>query len=492
MSAATPDLTEPQSAPPRPAPPNDGDYRPDPDRWKALALLLVAGFMTLLDVSIVNVALPSIARGLHAGPNALQWIVAGYALALGLLLVPSGRFGDAHGRRPVFMVGVALFMLASAASALAPTALVLVLMRLVQGFAGGLISPQISGLIQSLFRGEERGKAFGFFGSTIAVSTATGPLAGGALIALFGASNGWRAVFFVNLPIGAAILLLSRRYLPAPTTAERRPQALDPLGVVLLGAAVVSILVPFIEQRTWDSPLRLALFPLGAVLLVVWVVHERRYGRTHEPLVSLDLFRIRSYALGAPVGFLFFAGFVAVFFILTQYLQLGLGYPAWESGLAATPFAIGGALTASVGSRQVLRRGPKLVAGGLGTFLLGMAGVWLAVGAHPGHEVALWTALPLLLAGLGGGLVISPNLTLTLSRVPVARGGSAGGLLQTGQRIGSALGIAVTGSVFYGQLASSHGDVASAFRHGIVSIAMFVVAALVLVLADTFTRRSRS
>jgi EmrB/QacA subfamily drug resistance transporter len=474
----------------RPAPLRHGDYRPDPDRWKALAVCLAAGFMTLLDVSIVNVALPSIEQGLHAQQNELEWIVAGYALSLGLLLVPAGRFGDAHGRRPVFMVGVALFVLASAGCGLAPTAFALVLGRLVQGFAGGLISPQISGLIQSLFRGEERGKAFGLFGATIGVSTAVGPLTGGALIALFGVHDGWRAVFFVNLPIGAAILLLALRYLPAPTAAERRPQTLDPLGVVLLGAAVVCILVPFIEQRTSHSPLRLALFPLAAVLLVVWLLHERRYARTREPLVSLDLFRIRSYVLGAPVGLFYFAGFVAMFFILTQYLQLGLGYPAWKSGLAATPFAIGGALVASAGSRQALRRGPKLVAFGLAMVLVGMAGVWLAVGAHPGHDVALWTALPLLIAGLGGGLVISPNLTLTLSQVPVERAGSAGGVLQTGQRIGSAAGIAVTGSVFYNRLASSHGNYASAFRHGIMSIAAFVAVALALVLVDALTRDS--
>jgi MFS family permease len=239
---------------------------------------------------------------------------------------------------------------------------------------------------------------------------------------------------------------------------------------------------------SWHSSLRPALFPLGAVLLVVWVLHERHYGRTREPLVSLDLFRIRSYALGAPVGLICFAALVAVFFIQTQYLQLGLGYHAWKSGLAVTPFAIGSALVASTGSRQALRRGPKLVAFGLAAFLVGMAGVWLAVGAHPGHDVALWIALPLLIAGIGGGLVISPNLTLTLSQVPVERAGSAGGVLQTGQRIGSAAGVAITGSVFYNQLASSHGDWASAFRHGIVSISAFGAAALALVLADAFTR----
>src|SRR4051795_6379946 len=472
------------------APASQDEYRPDPNRWMALGVVLAAGFMTLLDVSIVNVALPSIDQGPHAQHNDLEWIVSGYALALGLLLVPSGRFGDAHGRRPVFMIGVALFVVASAACALAQTPLALVVMRVVQGFAGGLISPQISGVIQSLFRDEERGRAFGYFGATIGVSTAVGPLAGGALIALFGVHDGWRAVFFVNLPIGAAILLLARRYLPAPTAAERRPQSLDPLGVVLLGAGILRILVPFIEQRSWHSSLRVALFPLGALLIVMWVLHERRYGRPREPLVSLDLFRIRSYALGAPVGLLYFAGFVAVFFIVTQYLQLGLDYPAWKSGLAATPFALGGALVASAGSRQVLRRGPKLVAFGLATFLVGVAGVWVAVGAHPGHDVALWTALPLLIAGLGGGLVISPNLTLTLSQVPVERAGSAGGLLQTGQRIGSAAGIAITGSIFYSQLAASNGDFASAFRHGIVSIAAFVVAALALVLADALTRDS--
>lgn len=464
-------------------------YEPDPDRWKALAVCLVAGFMTLLDVSIVNVALPSIEQGLGAGANALQWIVSGYALALGLLLVPSGRVGDAVGRRTVLMTGIALFVLSSAACGLAPNATVLVFARLLQGFGGGLISPQISGLIQSLFRGEERGKAFGFFGTTIGISTAIGPLLGGAIIAAIGGEDAWRYVFFVNIPVGLVALVLARRWVPQVAREEHRERtALDPIGVVLLGLAVVCLLVAFIEQRTWQSPLRVALFPLSAALLGLWIWHERRYGRTHEPVVSLDLFALRSFSLGSGVGLLYFAGFTAIFFTFTQYLQSGLGYPAWKAGLAVTPFALGSAVMASVGSRAVLRVGRKLVAGGLAMVLLGLVGAYLAVGHEPGPAVAWWTAAPLLLAGLGGGLVISPNVTLTLSQVPVKRAGSAGGVLQTGQRIGSAAGIALTGSVFYGALASSRGDFAGAFQDGLMVIAAFVLAALLLALADVAFR----
>ena len=459
---------------------------PDPNRWKALAVCLVSGFMTLLDVSIVNVALPTIQTGLHAQENALQWIVSGYALSLGMLLVPAGRLGDARGRRPVWMLGVTLFSLASAACGAAPSPTFLVVARVLQGFAGGLVTPQVSAFIQTLFAGEERGKAFGYFGSMVGISTAVGPLLGGALIAIFGAHSGWRAVFFVNLPIGVMALALGRRYLPAPPPrpAESLRSELDPLGVVLLGAAVVCVLVPFIEQRTWHSPLRPALFVVAAALLALWVAHERHYGRTREPVINLELFRLRSYVLGMGVGLVYFAGFTGTFFILTQYLQTGLHYSALQAGLTATPFAVGGALTASLGSRQVLRRGRKLVAAGLVTVLVGFALVWLAVHLQPGPDVSYYIAPPLLLAGLGGGLVISPNQTLSLSQVPTQRAGSAGGALQTAQRIGSSAGIAVTGSVFYSTLASDHGDFAAAFRAGVIVIGCFVAAALALAVGD--------
>ena len=376
---------------------------PDPNRWKALAVCLVSGFMTLLDVSIVNVALPTIQSGLHAQEDTLELVVSGYALSLGLLLVPSGRLGDARGRRPVWMAGVAMFVLSSAACGAAPSPTFLIVGRVVQGFAGGLVTPQVSGFIQTLFSGEERGRAFGYFGTVVGISTAIGPLLGGVLIGIFGHHDGWRAVFFVNLPIGAAALLLGRRYLPVPPPrpADAPATELDPIGVGLLGLAVICILVPFIEQRTWHSPVRPLLWPVAAVLTTLWVLHERRYARGHEPLVSLDLFRIRSYVLGTGVGLVYFAGFTATLFILTQYLQLGLHYSALQAGLTATPFAVGGALTASLGSRQVLRRGRKLIAFGLTMVLVGLALLWIAVNVEPGHDVAYYIAVPLLLAGLG-------------------------------------------------------------------------------------------
>src|SRR4051794_3771009 len=206
--------------------PGGTDEAPDPRRWEALAVCLVAGFMVLLDVSIVNVALPSIRSGLDASASDLQWIVSGYALTFGLLLVPSGRLGDARGRRRAFMVGVALFTLSSAACGVAQSSLWLTIARLAQGAAGGLLTPQIAGIIQLLFRGKERGKAFGLFGATVGLSTAIGPLLGGLIIGGFGAKEGWRWVFYVNIPIGIAAVLLALRFIPADHTEGSRNQPL--------------------------------------------------------------------------------------------------------------------------------------------------------------------------------------------------------------------------------------------------------------------------
>lgn len=358
-------------------------------RWRALSVCLVSAFMTLLDVSIVNVALPSIRAGLDASPAELQWIVSGYALTFGLVLVPAGRLGDARSRRAVFMTGLALFTVASAAAGMAPTVLFLLLARLVQGVASGILNPQVAGLIQQLFQGAERGRAFGALGAVIGIATAVGPLLGGALIALSGPEEGWRWVFYVNIPVGVAALLLAWRLLPAPVYGER--QGLDPLGVLLLGAGVFCVLLPLVQEQQWRTDLKWLLVLGGAVLIALFALWERRAG---APMVDLALFRLRSYTLGAAIALLFFAGFTAVFFIFTLYLQNGLGYSALGAGLAITPFAVGsGAASAAWRpGRDALRavarrRRPVPGAGGLGA-------AWVAVELVPGSGVAWATAAP--------------------------------------------------------------------------------------------------
>ncbi len=464
---------------------------PDPNRWKALTVCLVAGFMTLLDVSIVNVALPSIRSGLGAGENTLSWVVSGYALSFGLLLVPAGRLGDARGRRPALIAGLGIFTLASAGCGFAPDPRVLVVARLVQGLGGGMISPQVSGLIQSMFRGAERGRAFGMFGATVGLSTAVGPLVGGLLIAAFGTESGWRYVFFVNLPIGVAAMVLARRLVPhAPRDrATVGGEDLDPVGVLLLGLAVLLVILPFIEQQTWHSPVRVWLFPGAAVLFVVFTLWERRYlARGRQPVVDFRLFARMSYTVGTLLALIYFAGFTAIFFIYAQVLQEGLGYSALLSGLAALPFAIGSAVAAAVGGRLITRLGRPLVVLGLALILVGVVGVIVVAHLVEGTGLGWAAAAPLLVAGVGSGLVISPNVTLTLSEVPVAQAGVAGGVLQTAQRIGSAAGIAITGSVFYGVLAASRPpDFDRALTHGLVVVAAFIALALALGLLDVLT-----
>jgi len=452
------------------------------NRWRALSVALVAGFMTLLDVSIVNVALPSIRSDLHLSPGELQWVLSGYALTFGLVLVPAGRYGDARGRRNVFIAGLLLFTLASAAAGLATGALWLVVARLVQGAAAGIVNPQVSGLIQQLFAPRERGRPFGLLGATIGISTAVGPLLGGLLIQVFGAQEGWRWIFYINLPIGIAAMVLGFLWIPVGET--KKTGDLDPVGVVLLGVGVLLLLLPLVQEREWHGNAKWLLAVAAAAVLVGFVLWERRYGRTRTSLVDLGLFKVRSYGLGALIGLLYFAGFTTIFFIYTLYLQSGLHYTALEAGLAVTTFAVGSAVGSAVGGRIVNRFGRPLVVAGLALVAVGLVATNLVLHFVPGHGAGWAAALPLLVAGLGSGFVISPNQALTLSEVPVERAGSAGAVLQTGQRIGTATGIAAVGALFFAQLAAHHGSWVLAFRDGLWVTVGFVVIALVAALAD--------
>ncbi|WP_298455099.1 MFS transporter [uncultured Cellulomonas sp.] len=465
---------------------SDIDHDDDPRRWKALSVCLTAGFMTLLDVSIVNVALPSIRDSLGASDAALQWVVSGYALSFGLVLVAAGRLGDARGRRTMFLVGVVVFTVASLLAGVAQTAAWLVAARLVQGVGGGIINPQVSGLIQQLFRGAERGRAFGRLGTTIGISTAVGPVLGGLLIAAFGPDDGWRWIFLVNLPVGALAVVLALRYLDR-TSERARAADLDPLGAVLLGGGVTGILWPLVSER-WAAP-EAALLAAGVVLLVAFVLWERRVsGRGGTPMVQLSLFRRPGYATGALLALVYFSGFTGIFFVLTLFFQTGLGYTPLQAGAAITPFALGSAVMAWVGGRLVHRRGRQVVVVGLLLVVVGLTATDVLIATQgESSRTGLWTVVPLLLAGLGSGLVISPNQTITLAQVPVDQAGAAGGVLQTGQRLGAAAGIALVGALYFAGAAD--GDQSAGAAHGLRAAIALTGAALVIGLVDLVRRR---
>ncbi|MEU6273983.1 MFS transporter [Streptomyces populi] len=462
---------------------------PDQRRWKALAVCLTAGFISLLDTSIVNVALPSMEHGLAASEAAQSWVVSGYALTFGLVLVPAGRLGDMRGRRQSFLMGLALFTLSSGACGLAPSASWLVLFRLIQGAAAGMVAPQTSGLIQQMFQGAERAKAFGLLGSVIGISTAAGPLVGGVLIDSVGTDDGWRWVFFVNLPIGVAAFAAGLRLLPRfPSTGRR--EEFDPFGVLLLGAAVLALMLPLVQEQQWSGRLKWALLPVGALLLIAFWVWERRQKlRGRAPLVDLDLFSLRSFTLGSLISLTYFAGFTTVFFVYSLFLQNTAGYSALAAGVSVLPFAAASAVGAALGGRLVMRHGRALVVFGLLAVVVGLLGVVVAVQLVPLESVGWATALPMVVGGIGSGLTVSPNTTLTLTRVPVNRAGAAGGVLQTGQRIGSAAGIAVVGAVYFAHQAD-HGRSVTAIQLGLLTAVGMSVIALLLAVADLRVRRA--
>ncbi|GAA2659065.1 drug resistance transporter, EmrB/QacA subfamily [Actinosynnema pretiosum] len=451
---------------------------PDPRRWKALAVSLVAGFMGLLDVSIVSVALPSMQRGLGTSPAGVQWVVSGYALAFGLVLVTAGRLGDAYGRRRVFLLALAGFIGFSALAGLAPTTEVLVVARLLQGAAAGALAPQNSALIQQLFRGAERARAFGFFGAVVGISTAVGPVAGGAILAVAGEDDGWRWVFYVNVPIGLVALVLAARLLPRAEGGRRG--RLDLLGVLLLGAGVLAVLLPLVLAESGGLTALWWLFPLGAALLAAFVVWERRTAaRGGDPLLDVTLLTaVPGYASGLLLGTCYFVGFSGIWLVFALFFQTGLGYTPLESGLAVTPFAVGSAASALVGGRLVSRWGRKLTVLGLALVVAGLVATGLLLRLAPPHLAGWWAAGALLVGGIGGGWVISPNTTLTLRNVPVRMAGAAGGALQTGQRIGAAIGSAALAGLFYLVLADTGEDYGTAVSLAIWTAAGAVVVAL--------------
>lgn len=469
------------------------DTRSDPVRWRILAVLLMAIFMSLMSVSVVNVALASIQESLHASQSDIQWVLAGYALTFGVVLVSAGRAGDLMGRGGIFILGVIIFTLASIAAGLAPDAQWLNGARFVQGVGSGLMNPQAVGMIQQYFSGPERGRAFGFFGTTVGVSVAIGPVIGGLLIQLGGLEIGWRLTFLINVPVGLLTLILALLWFPRPLIHKPKSKeqqglsSLDPIGALLLGLGVLAVLYPFVGANA--SILMWLLLPAGLLLFYLWARWERWYTeRGYSPMVDLKIFATSSYRNGSIIMTLYFLGMTSVWVLIPLYVQQGVGFSAFEAGLVGIPSALLSAYSANWAGQRVNHYGRKIVIGGL---LFAVFGVLSSVAVVLLHEYLglsiWWLLLSLAFFGLGQGSVVSPNQTLTLAEVPLAYAGSSGAIMQTGQRIGTSVGIAVITAIVFTVQPYSSWPIAVSL--GLLTIALIMLFALAMAYKDLGDRR---
>ncbi|HWH97352.1 MAG TPA: MFS transporter [Pseudolysinimonas sp.] len=433
-----------------------GDATTVPRRaWLALVVLLAGVSMTMIDTTAVNVALPTIRTSLDASEATLSWIISGYALAYGMMLIPAGRVGDRIGHKWVFIVGLTGFTLASLWCGLADDSISLIIARVAQGLFGGIYFPAVTALLQLMFPPRLRGRAFAIMGATIGFSTALGPLVGGLLIEALGAGDeSWRSIFFVNIPIGVLAIAAAIVVLPGGV-AHRSNGGIDPFGVLLLSAALVAVLVPLIQGQDAGWPLWTWLSIAGGlVLLVLFAFWERGVAaRGKFPIVPPRLFAHLSFAGGLVLALVYFAAFTSIFFSISIFWQAGLGHSALESAFVTVPFAAGLILGSTQSNRLAARLGRSVLSLGTALVSLGLIATWLVVALVPSTEITNWELLgPLLVGGFGSGLFIAPNVQFIVATVDRSEAGAASGVIGTAQRVGSAIGIAVIGSLFFGTL----------------------------------------
>jgi EmrB/QacA subfamily drug resistance transporter len=425
--------------------------------WAALPVLLTGTFMVVLDFFIVNVALPSMQRELHAGTGAIEWVVAGFALTSAVFLITAARLGDRLGRRRMFSIGLGVFTLASAACGAAGSPTVLVAARLAQGVGAALVMPSVLSIINVTYRGEDLPRALGIYGLVMGLAAACGQLIGGGLIQADVAGSGWRACFLINVPVGIAALALTPRFVPE-SRSERRAR-LDPVGTLLLTAGLIAVVLPLVQGRqhgwpawTWIS------FGLAPVLLLGFAAHQRRLARRGgEPLLPPAMFRARSFTVGLLTQLAFWCGQASFFLVLALYLQQGRGLSALDAGLVFTIMAVAYVAASAQAPALVTRYGRRLLA--IGALVLASGhGLLLAAVAHIGVGGSIVELVPgLVLIGAGMGLVLVPLTTTILSSVDTRYAGGASGAVTTMQNVGGALGVAITGVIFFGAVHGGYG-----------------------------------
>ena len=432
-------------------------------RWVAFGTVVTAAVMDLLDSTIAQVAAPTIRSELGGSYAVIEWVTAAYALAMAVGLLTGGRLGDIFGRRRMLLAGMAGFVLASAACAAAQNAAELIGARAVQGLLGAVMLPQVFGLIRDMFAAHEMGKAFGVYGPVMGLSAMLGPIASGGLISLDVLGTGWRAIFAVNVPVGLAALVLGFRTLPkaasaGASTGGTRRGRLDLTGALLAGVAMFGLVFPLAQGHSLGWPAWLLAMMAGAVLALAgfgwYQVRRQRAGR--DPLVEPSVFRHRPYLAGIVFSVVFTGSLGGIVMIFNVFLQNGLGFTPWHSAVTTAPWAAGAFVGSAIGGIAMARLGRRVLHAGLvveAAGLLGIYAVLRTVGGGAGGGVSTVDLLgPMVVGGIGMGMVFVPLFDIVMAGVRPQEMGSASGVLQTVNSLGMSLGIAGIGAIFFAQV----------------------------------------
>ncbi|MEW9549251.1 MFS transporter [Nonomuraea sp. NPDC050783] len=424
-------------------------------RWIALFVILAAEVMDLLDALVTAIAAPTIQQDLGGTDSVVQWLGAGYTLAMAVGLITGGRLGDLYGRKRMFLVGAAGFTVASLLCGVAVSPEMLIGSRVLQGLFGAVMLPQGLGLIKEMFPPHEMGKAFGMFGPVMTISSVGGPVLAGWLVDADFFGTGWRMIFLINLPLGLAATLAGLRFLPEYRLSNAT--RLDLGGVGLVSLAALLLIYPLIQGRELGWPWwSFASMAASAVVFALFSRYEtRRAAAGRDPLVTPSLFRKRAFTGGLVAGLVFFSGMMGFGLVFSLYTQNGLGFTPLQAGLAGLPQAIGGVVgfgLAMSGLQEKLGRG--LLQIGVAVMTAGAAALALTIHVA-GLDVTAWQLAPGLgLVGIGMGLTMAPFFDIVLAGVEPHESGSASGTLTAIQQLGGALGTAVLGTLFFNLLAA--------------------------------------
>jgi EmrB/QacA subfamily drug resistance transporter len=427
--------------------------------WLVLVVLTMGFFMILLDMTIVNVAIPSMSAGLNATLDQILWVINAYVLVYAVLLITAGRLGDLWGPRNLFATGLFVFTVASALCGLSHDPSQLIAARILQGIGGALLTPQTLTIIAGLFPPERRGAAFGIWGAVAGLATVTGPTLGGALITYFE----WRWIFYINVPIGIAALIAT--FLFVPDLRHGRRHSWDLVGIVAATAGLFAIVFGLIEgeRYSWGKIDSLGitipeLIGAGVVLMVLFIVWEKFQA---EPLVPLSLFKDRNFTVANWISAAISFGMLSLFLPITIYMQSVRGFSALYTGLTLAPMSFASMLTAPFAGRLADRIGGKyILVTGISLFTIGMGSMAFVAGPDSTWSTFL---VPAVIAGFGMGMTFAPLTTVAMRDISPRTAGAASGVLNTIRQLGAVVGSAVVGAILQSQLSTAMHD--QAVRH---------------------------